>query len=29
LTATWMLLERLQRNRAPQWRWPLRLRFAR
>ncbi|WP_338524930.1 DUF2182 domain-containing protein [Pseudomonas batumici] len=29
LTMTWMVLERLQRNRVPQWRWPFRLRFAR
>ncbi|KIH83152.1 DUF2182 domain-containing protein [Pseudomonas batumici] len=29
LTMAWMVLERLQRNRVPQWRWPFRLRFAR
>ncbi len=29
LTMAWMVLERLQRNREPQWGWPFRLRFAR
>ncbi|WP_248796273.1 DUF2182 domain-containing protein [Pseudomonas sp. MWU13-2105] len=29
LTMAWMVLERLQRNRVPQWRWPFRLRFSR